>query len=254
MIAILLCAGYATRMYPLTKDFPKPLLPVAHKPVIDYLIEQLIGLPELRSIHVVTNAKFFKLFESWQNKWSNVIKSKNIIIKIHNNGSTANENRRGAVADLKFVLERIPESSRAIVSPGDNIHCFQLEPILQYFIKRNNHCIVALPEFDETKLKRTGVLLIDEDNRVLKLYEKPKRPPSKWFSPALYFLLPSLWSELNEFIQISNNHDELGYFIDYLCQEGTVYAYKLNASRFDIGNIDSYRKADECLRKQPLYL
>jgi glucose-1-phosphate thymidylyltransferase len=245
MIAILLCAGYATRMHPLTKEFPKSLLPVADRPVIDYLIEQLIGLPELRSIHVVTNAKFFKLFESWQNKWFNVIKSKNIIIKIHNNGSTANENRCGAVADLKFVLERTSEPSRAIVSAGDNIYCFQFEPILQYFIKRNNHYIVALSENDEIKLKRTGVLLIDEDNRVLKLYEKPKRPLSKWFSPALYFLLPSLWSELNEYIQISDNHDELCHFIDFLCHKGNVYAYKLHASRWDIGNIDSYLKADE---------
>ena len=251
MIAVLLCAGYATRMYPLTVDFPKPLLPVAGKPVIDYLVEQIIDLHEVTHIHVVTNAKFIEHFNAWQMKWRSETASKKIALDIHNDGSTDHANRLGAAADLRFVFKQIAEPSKVLVSGGDNIFRFRLEPLWRDFLKGQRHYVIALPETNENRLMKTGVLALSKENRVLRLHEKPKHPASKWFCPPLYFLQPTAWPKLDEFLRTSKRNDAPGYFIDFLSRKEKVYAFKLNASRLDIGSIDSYHEAQEALIKQP---
>jgi len=250
VIAVLLCAGYATRMYPLTADFPKPLLQVAGKPVIDYLVEQIIALPEVTRIHVVTNAKFIEHFKAWQMKWRAAIPSKKVAVDIHNNGSTDNANRLGAAADLQFVFKQIAEPSKVLVSGGDNIFLFRLEPLWRDFLSGQHHYVIALPETNEDRLMKTGVLTLGKENRVLKLHEKPRHPVSNWFCPPLYFLQPTVWPLLDEFLRTSRNNDAPGFFIDFLSRQEKVYAFKLNASRLDIGSIDSYREAEETLIKQ----
>ena len=251
MIAVLLCAGYATRMYPLTADFPKPLLPVAGKPVIDYLVEQIIDLPEVNRIHVVTNAKFVEHFNAWQMKWRSAMASKKIALDIHDDGSTDNANRLGAAADLRFVFKQIAKPSKVLVSGGDNIFRFRLEPLWRDFLIGPHHYVIALPETHANQLMKTGVLALGKENRVLRLHEKPKHPVSRWFCPPLYFLQPTAWPRLDEFLRTSKSDDAPGYFIDFLSRKEKVYAFKLNASRLDIGSIDSYREAEEALTKQP---
>lgn len=250
MIAVLLCAGYATRMYPLTANFPKPLLPVAGKPVIDYLVEQIVDLPEVRHIHVVTNAKFVEHFKDWQMKWRSKIASKKVALDIHNDGSTDNANRLGAAADLQFVLKQIAEPSKALVAGGDNIFLFRLEPLWRDFLKGQRHYVIGLPETDKSRLVKTGVLALGKENQVLRLHEKPRHPASKLFCPPLYFLQPSAWPSLDAFLRTSKSGDAPGYFIDFLSRKEKVYAFKLNAARLDIGSIDSYREAQEALIKQ----
>ena len=250
MIAVLLCAGYATRMYPLTANFPKPLLPVAGKPVIDYLVEQIIDLPEITRIHVVTNAKFVEHFKTWQMKWRSVMASKKIALDIHNDGSTDNANRLGAAADLQFVFKQIAQPSKVLVSGGDNIFRFGLAPLWRDFLTEPCHYVIALPGTHTNQLMKTGLLALGKENRVLRLHEKPKQPVSKWFCPPLYFLQPTAWPRLDEFLRTSKSDDAPGYFIDFLSRKEKVYAFKLNASRLDIGSIDSYREAQEALSKQ----
>ena len=239
-------------MYPLTADFPKPLLPVAGKPVIDYLVEQIIDLPEITRIHVVTNAKFVEHFKTWQMKWQSVMASKKIALDIHDDGSTDNANRLGAAADLRFVFKQIAKPSKALVSGGDNIFRFRLEPLWRDFLIGPYHYVIALPETHANQLMKTGVLALGKENRVLRLHEKPKHPVSKWFCPPLYFLQPSARLRLDEFMRISHHRDAPGYFIDYLCQKERVYAFKVKAGgRLDIGNMDSYRRADKLMRSDP---
>jgi len=229
-------------MYPLTADFPKPLLPVAGKPVIDYLVEQIIDLPEVTHIHVVTNAKFIEHFKDWKIKWRSKMASKKVTLDIHNDGSTDNANRLGAAADLRFVLKQIDEPAKVLVAGGDNIFLFRLEPLWQDFLKGQRHYVIALPETDKSRLVKTGVLALGKDNRVLRLNEKPKHPASKWFCPPLYFLQPTARPKLDEFLRTPKSNDAPGYFIDFLSRKEKVYAFKLNASRLDIGSIDSYRE------------
>ena len=250
MIAVVLCAGFATRMHPLTRDFPKPLLPVADKPVIDYLMDQLVDLPELQAVHIVGNARFFRHFEDWRRNYIQKIRRKNFSIELYNDGATANENRLGASVDLQLVLKSVSETSRALVSAGDNIYRFPIRPLWQKFLAGRHHCIVALPERDADKLKKTGVLELDANGRVLRQHEKPEQPQSAWSCPPLYFLQASARSRLDEFIESSENIDAPGYFIDYLCQKEAVYAFKLNASRLDIGSVESYQEADRLMRAE----
>ncbi|UCD76965.1 MAG: NTP transferase domain-containing protein, partial [Desulfobacterales bacterium] len=191
MIAVILGAGFATRMYPLTRDFPKPLLRVADRPVIEYLMDQLIELPELDAVHIVSNARFFTHFEKWRECYLKDVPERTFHIEIHNDGAETNENRLGASADLQLVLKRVSDTSRILVSAGDNIYRFSIKSLWQKFLQSRHHYVVALPETDVEKLKKTGVLELDAQDRVIRQHEKPDRPQSAWSCPPLYFLQAS---------------------------------------------------------------
>jgi len=253
MIAVVLCAGFATRMYPLTRDVPKPLLPVVDKPVIDYLIDQLVDLPGLKAAHIVSNDRFFDHFRAWQREHTRAGHWGSLRLVLHNDGATANANRLGAAADLQWVLARIPPTDRLLVSAGDNIFRFRLAPLWQRFLLSEGHWVVALPETDPDRLKRTGVLELGENDRVLKLHEKPPIPPSAWCCPPLYLLRGSARAALDAFIEASDTRDAPGHFIDYLCRRESVHAIRLNAFRLDIGSLEIYRRADTLLRRDPLF-
>ncbi len=248
MIAVLLCAGYATRLYPLTRNFPKPLLPAADRPVIDYLMDQLLGLSGLREIHLVTNARFFGHFESWRESWCSRLDAVGIGLTLHNDGTTANENRLGACADLKLVLDRAPTPKGFLVAAGDNIFRFELPPLWAVFRTGPHHHIVALPERNPARLRKTGVPVFGDGNRVRSIAEKPQEPPSRWCCPPIYFLKPSAAAVLDDFIQTAGQVDAPGHFIDHLCRTERVEAFCLNATRLDIGDEASYRRADRLLR------
>jgi glucose-1-phosphate thymidylyltransferase len=248
LFAILLCAGYATRLYPLTREFPKHLLPVAGKPVIDYMMEQIVDFNGLSGIHVVTNAKFFDLFEDWKKKWA-----EKADITIHNDGITSNENRLGPSGDLQFVLKRIQRPCRVMVAGADNIYRFRLDPLWEHFRNSNNHFIVGLSESNKEVLRKTGVPLIGKNDRVLRLFEKPEHPVSPWAVPQLYFFQPSVWQRMDAFHRNGLRRGEKEHFLDYLCQLEKIYIFKISGSRFDIGSVSSYYAADICLQKEPVY-
>jgi glucose-1-phosphate thymidylyltransferase len=167
-----------------------------------------------------------------------------ITIQIHYDGATDNQNRLGAVVDLQFVLNTIGLPSRVLVSAGDDISRFPNKPLWEKFLCSYHHHIVALPVTNRERLKKTGVLEMGEKDRVLRLHEKPELTPSRWICPPQYFFQPSLWSKIESFLQTSGNHDALGYFIDYLCQQEPVDAFRFVATRQDIGSIDSYHAAE----------
>ena len=241
MIAVLLCAGFATRLYPLTRDFPKPLLPVAGRPVIDYLLDQVIDLPEIDEIHIVTNAKYFARFSLWGQEWLPRFSARNIALKIYDDGATGEENRLGACADLQLVFRQTGRAGAYLVSAGDNIYLFRIAGLWRRFLRGHMHCIVALAEKDPERLKNTGVPVFGKNNRVLRVLEKPDNPSLGWFCPPLYFLRPSAREVLEDFLGADGPVDAPGHFIDYLCRREPVTAIKLNEKRLDIGNLGKER-------------
>ena len=254
MQVVILCAGFATRMYPLTENFPKPLLKVADKAVIDYLIDQIVALPQVAEINIVSNAKFHDHFLRWQRDRyrSGSASEKAVHIQITNDGSTANENRLGAAADLQLAFHKMNASGRILVSAGDNIFRFPIKPLWEKFMQSDKHYVVALPEKDTEKLQRTGVLELSDNDRVLQLHEKPRMPPSNWVCPPLYFFQPSVREQLDSFLQSSGNHDAPGHFISHLCRLEPIHAFRLESSRLDIGSIDTYHEADRFLRENSI--
>lgn len=254
MIAILLCAGFGTRMYPLTENWPKPLLEVAGKPVLDYLMDQLLTFPALEAIHVVTNARFYAHFVAWRKGWLSPLDTQGIELHLYNDGTTDNHNRLGAVGDLGVVLDAIEMPEGALVAAGDNILRFELLPIWAQFLAQKRNYVIALAQTDINKLRRTGVLELDHENenqnRVLCLHEKPQTPPSQWSCPAFYFLRASALKRVSAFLQQPNPPDAPGHFIAQLVQQEPVYAFQTEGSRFDIGSMASYREADEVLSRK----
>jgi glucose-1-phosphate thymidylyltransferase len=251
-MAILLCAGFATRLYPLTRGFPKPLLPVAGRPAIDHLLGQIVGLPGIESIHIVTNARFYEHFIHWRRNRQTCLVPQDITLTIYNDGATANENRLGACADLQLVFGKAGRSGAYLVSAGDNIYLFRIADLWRRFRRGHRHSIVALPEKDPEILKNTGVPVFGEGDRVLGLLEKPDNPLPGWFCPPLYFLRPSARQVLEDFLGADGSVDAPGHFIDYLCRREPVAAIRLNEKRLDIGSKESYRRADRMLRDWPV--
>lgn len=254
MIAILLCAGFATRMYPLTRNFPKPLLKVAGRPVLDYLMEQLLECPYLEGVYIVTNARFFNHFCLWKESWDLHIRRKGIEIRVYNNGVRYDHSRLGALRDLAFVLDQFASLKPAVVAAGDNIFCFSLSPIWQRFIFGNVNYVIALFETDKDRLRRTGIVELGPDDRVIRFYEKPNEPPSFWISPAIYFLQRTALMRVKEYLSYSSMRDAPGYFLEYLVGKEPVYAVRVKGRVLDIGSIDSYRNADRMLSVEPFRL
>ena len=245
LIAILLCAGYGTRMGALTAETPKSLLPVAGKPVLDYLIELLIELDGLEQVHVVSNAKYAEPFRTWARDWN---KRSRLELTVHDDGSTGNENRLGAIGDLDFVLRQMEMPFGALVAAGDNIYRFSLRALWQAFAGDPARSrVLGLEETDPEKLRRTGVLELGEGDRVLKLHEKPERPPSTWACPSLYgFQAPAL-ARVAEYLAAGHSRDEIGRFVAYLASREPLHACKITGERLHVGSPDALRRADEIL-------
>lgn len=252
MKAVVLCAGFATRMYPLTKNFPKPLLEVADRPVLDYLMDQLMELPGLSAIVLVSNGKFHAHFAGWKQRWESTDRSGRPVVELLNDGTQDNDGRLGAAADLQLALQTMPEPAAVMVTAGDNIYSFRIKPLWHRFLQSDRHHVVALPETDREKLKKTGVLDLGRDDRVVRLFEKPAHPESSWFCPPLYFFQPSVSRRLDQFLKHHPGSDAPGHFIDFLCRREPVYAFRLDAFRLDIGSMESFQAADRYLREHPL--
>ncbi|MDR0273490.1 MAG: nucleotidyltransferase family protein [Clostridiales bacterium] len=234
MKAIILAAGYATRMYPLTENTPKPLLPLRGKAVIDYIIEQLNNLP-VDEIFVVTNSKFFSHFCEWA-------KNVKLPVAVLDDGTTSNENRRGAVGDVAFAIAEKGFDDELVVIAGDNYFTYDLRE--QYDVYRKTGCdTLCGKEFeDEEKIKAFAVALLDENGKVLDLEDKPQKPKSNLAIYATYFFRKETCSMFAQYLNEGNNPDLIGAFPQWLYKRRDVYAYKMNGECYDIGTIEMYNK------------
>ncbi len=252
MNAILLCAGFATRMWPLTKDLPKALLDVGGKPVIDHLIAQILDFRGLDSIAIVTNDRFFGHFLEWGEKNGGEITERGISLNILNDGVELAEKRLGAAGDLGFAVSQIIEGDGTVVAAGDNIFRFPLGPCWEKFLSGDKSYVLALKTHDVKKLRKTGVLELDEEDRVLAFHEKPGNPPSNFACPALYFLKPGALNLIHEYLSSHGAQDEIGYFISYLAKHDAIYAFHAEGEAIDIGTVESYERAKRILSGEPV--
>lgn len=235
MDCILLCAGYATRMYPLTENFPKPLLEISGKPLIDYLIDDLVKNRLIDRFIVVSNHKFIEHFKKWK-----ATRSENILLL--DDGSTANENRLGAVKDIQFAIESALINSDVLVLAGDNLLDFSLSTFIEFAKEKNSNCVMRYYESDLTKLKRTGVAVVDENDLIISMVEKPENPQSNWAIPPFYVFGKEYLSEFKVGINGGCKVDAPGGFIEWFAKRNAVYAFKMPGSRIDIGSLEGYEK------------
>ena len=233
MTSIILAAGYATRMYPLTLNYPKPLLEVGGKKIIDWLIEDLEKSGVERTV-VVSNHKFISQFQAWAEGRENTI--------VLDDGSEDNDHRLGAVKDIEFAIEEANIDDDIVVLAGDNVLNFSLSSFIDYGREKKTSCIMRHEEKDKNKLRKTGVIEIDEDELVLNMEEKPKEPKSNWAVPPFYYYTKEDKDLIKEGIASGCGTDAPGSFVSWLVKTRPVHAYRMIGERFDVGSIEGYEK------------
>lgn len=232
---LILAAGYATRLYPLTENFPKPLLDVQEKSVLDWLLSDVDSIEGIESYVVISNHKFYNHFLSWKES-SSISRP----ITILDDGSTDNENRLGAVKDILFAIKSFNFNEDLLVLAGDNLLDFSLSGFVSYFKEKQATCIMRHYEPSFERLQRTGVASIDTDDKVLLMEEKPKVPKSNWAVPPFYIYKKEDLPMIKQAISAGCNTDAPGSFISWLCSQTSMYAYPMPGKRWDIGNLESY--------------
>ena len=233
MTGIILAAGYATRMYPLTLNFPKPLLEVGGKKIIDHLLEDGERSGIERFI-VVSNHKFISLFREWAEGKENVM--------VLDDGSVDNEHRIGAVKDIEFAIEKAGINDDTLILAGDNVLDFSLSSFIEYGKAKGTSCIMRHHESDKARLRKTGVVTIDQDDLVLSMEEKPKEPKSEWAVPPFYYYVKEDLPLIKEGIENGCGTDAPGSFVSYLAERRPVHAFLMPGKRFDVGSIEGYEK------------
>lgn len=235
MKCIILAAGYATRLYPLTENFPKPLLKIKDKTILDWLVDDIDEGGKIDEYIVISNAKFYSHFLEWAT-------SKQQKITVLNDKTTSNETRLGAVKDIEFAIKSLKIESDILVIAGDNVLDFSLVDFVNYAEQKDASAVLRYYENDTAKLRKSGVLTIAENDLVLEMQEKPLEPKTNWCCPPFYFYKSKDASLLGNAIEDGCGVDAPGSFISWLCKKSKVYAMQMPGKRYDIGNLRSYEE------------
>ena len=243
MKVIILAAGYATRLYPLTLTQPKPLLPVAGKPMIEYVLDNLAPIGGLDRIYVVTNAKFAGHFQRWADDYR-ATKAK-LDFTIVNDGSTDDTNKLGAIGDLHLVLIREHVDDDVIVVAGDNLFSEKLTDFGRYCREKKTPVLALYDVGRLEEVKKYNSITIDRDGRITFFEEKPKNPTSTLTGIALYFYPKNTLPLIKQYIAEGNNPDQPGRLVQWLYPRTPVYTWKVPGLWFDIGSKESLEEANQ---------
>ena len=244
MIALILAAGYATRLYPLTINMPKALLPINNKPIIDYIIEQIETIDAVNEIIVISNHKFAENFYNWA-EILNCSKKLSVI----DDNTTTEETRRGAIGDILYAIEEKNIDDEILVIAGDNFFTYSLKDYYDYYRKIGRDC-VCVKKFDNRELlKQFGVALLDDKGMVIDIEEKPQNPKTDTAVYATYMYKRDTVPMFRQYIKEGNKPDAPGYFLEWLYKRKEVYAYTFNGECYDIGTPESYRSVCEEFEK-----
>jgi len=233
MKAIILAAGYATRLFPLTQNFPKPLIPINNKTMMDYIMDKISQI-NIDEIFVVTNNKYFDHFQQRKNQ-SNY----DIAIQIINDQTMSNDDRLGALGDTQYIIEQKNIDDDIFVVCGDNLFEFSLEPTYNLFKEKNK---VTIAGFDVQSLdiaKKLWIFAIDTDQKITEFVEKPANPPSTLASTGIYFYPKEIVKIFKSYIEDGNNTDTPGSFLARLINKDEVYAKIYTDQRYDVGTFEN---------------
>mgnify|MGYP003556200973 FL=1 len=235
MKCLILAAGYATRLYPLTENFPKPLLKVGEKTILDWLVDDIAAAGLVDEYVVISNHKFAHHFEEWA-------ATRKEQISVVDDGTETNETRLGAVRDIQFAIDALKLDDDMLVIAGDNVLDFSLTHFIRYADSKQSSAIMRYYEPEEAKLRKCGIVEIDTDDKIISMEEKPAEPKSHWCCPPFYFYTKADAKRIPDAIEQGCGIDAPGSFIAWLATQTTVYAMEMPGSRYDIGNLESYKQ------------
>jgi glucose-1-phosphate thymidylyltransferase len=247
MNVIILAAGYATRLYPLTLNRAKPLLEVGGKPIVEWTVENLAAIPHVGMIYIVTNDKFASDFQAWAERYE--ARHPKSRFKIINDGSTSDEDKLGAIGDINLAVTRENLTGHnLLIVAGDNLFTESLRDFVEY--ARKNKATVAVYDVGDTEaIKEYGNIEIDAEGTIIRFEEKPQKPRSTLAAIALYYYSAEVLPLLTTYLAAGNNPDQPGRFVQWLYTRKPVKTFQLNGQWLDIGSKETLRKADEIFAK-----
>ncbi len=235
---IIIAAGYATRLYPLTQNFPKPLLQIGNNTILGLLIDDIDKIDDINEHIIVSNHKFAPMF----NKWASEQQTNNPITII-DDGTETNETRLGAVKDLLLALDKCNVNEDILVIAADNILDFSFKGFVGAFKQKQTSMLMCYHEPELKRLQRTGVISIDANMKVLEMQEKPERPISNWAVPPFYIYRQSDLPLIKDCPTHGCGTDAPGNLAHYMCTVTPIHTYPMPGTRFDIGSLDTYEEA-----------
>lgn len=240
MKSIVIAAGYATRLGELTRNFPKPLLQIGESTILGRLLDDIDTIEAIDEHIIVTNHRFAPIFEQWA-----AAQHYTKPITIVDDGTETNETRLGAVCDLLLAIERRQIDEDILVVAADNLLFFSFREFVDFAQAKGSSCIMCHREPSREKLQRTGVVELDEQQRVLNMEEKPQEPKSHWAVPPFYLYKRADLELVRHAVEQGCGKDAPGNLAHYLVTRTTLHAWPMSAGRFDIGSPDTYREAVE---------
>ena len=241
MKVLLLAAGYATRLYPLTLNTPKPLLSVAGKTVMGYIFDLIEPLKEVDEVFIVTNEKFFRNFEDWKKTFKSSKK-----ITVVDDGTTSNDTRLGATGDIEFVIEKKGIKDDLLVLAGDNLFKADLSIFTKFCASKRPSVTIGLYDIKDLILaSKYGIVSVDKNNKIIDFKEKPSSPPSTLAAMCLYFFPKERLGIMKSYLGMDNAKDAPGYFLEWLYKREPVFGYIFKDKKwFDIGDKKSLEEAE----------
>lgn len=241
MINIVLAAGYATRLYPLTENFPKALLQVGNGTILDHLLRDIDRHPAVTGHVIISNHRFIEHFSRWRDSVSAEFKP----IVLIDDGSMCNEDRLGAVRDLQLALSCISDREDVLVMAGDNMLNFSLCEFIDFALEKHTSCVTCYREGDLRRQQRTAIIETDETDRILSYEEKPQAPKNDLAVPPFYYYRANDAAKIARALEEGCHADAPGGFAAWLSQQATMHAWRFRDGyrRYDIGNMESYEEA-----------
>lgn len=245
MKCILLCAGYATRLFPLTENFPKALLKVGQRALLDYILDEVNSIEDVDSIFLVTNAKYTPHFEKWADEKNNIKP-----ITVINDGTYTNDDRLGAIGDIAYTIEKGNINDDLLIIAGDNLFTFKLKDFVEFQKGKNAPCVCVREETDMNLLRRVGVAEVDNDMKILSFEEKPAEPKSNFAVYAEYLYPKNIIPIFKEYLDEGHSNDAPGNFVAYLHKKINTYAYAFEGDCHDVGTHDSLAYVNEVYKNK----
>ena len=246
MKCVVIAAGYATRLGELTKNFPKPLLKIGDNTILSRMLDDIDKIPEIDEHIIITNHKFAGIFEEWAKTNTNTTNGTNKWqkpITIVDDGTETNDTRLGAVCDLLFAMEKLHIDDDLLVVAADNLLFFSFQEFVNFAKAKGTSCIMCHEQPSIEKLQRTGVIVIDENNKVLNMEEKPQRPKTHWAVPPFYIYMKKDLDLIRHSVENGCGKDAPGNLAHYMVEHTDMHAWHMTGGRFDIGSIDTYKEA-----------
>jgi len=238
MKAVVLAGGYARRMWPLTKNRPKHLLPVAGRPMLDYVMASLESVPMLEEIFISTNMRFQNQFKEYLNTLNTEKK-----IDLFVEDTRSEEEKLGSVGALGYLIRENNLNEELLVIGGDNIFSFRMMDFIEYFYAKKANTIALYDIGSKEKARLYGVVRINEECRIIDFQEKPADPRSTLVSTACYVFTRKGVQNVIRYLEEGNDPDKMGHFIEWLYRHDDVYGFVFKGAWFDIGSLDSYEAA-----------